>query len=94
MTEGDHKAVICEEFTRQADAYARATAVTDCSDELVTDVDWWLESAQTGPGDAAEARRRLDEDLQHDLSGACPCLSAGRMVFHHRTLAVIGRKLR
>jgi ubiquinone/menaquinone biosynthesis C-methylase UbiE len=64
------------------------------SDELVTDVDWWLESAQTGPGDAAEARRRLDEDLQHDLSGACPFLSAGRLVFHHRTLAVIGRKLR
>ncbi|HKD76746.1 MAG TPA: methyltransferase domain-containing protein, partial [Ktedonobacterales bacterium] len=63
-------------------------------DELTTDMEAWLESAQTGPEDAAEARRRLDDDLRHDLSGSWPFVRDGRLMFHHRTLALIGRKLK
>jgi protein-L-isoaspartate O-methyltransferase len=52
----DHNAIVREEFTRQADAYARAAVITD-EDRLVrlvtairpTDTDRALEIA-TGPG--------------------------------------------
>jgi hypothetical protein len=63
------------------------------SDELIVEVEAWLQSTQTNANDAAEVRRRLEEDMRNDLSGACPFLRDGRMVFHQRTLTLIGRRL-
>jgi ubiquinone/menaquinone biosynthesis C-methylase UbiE len=63
------------------------------SDELIVEMESWLQSAQTGPNDAAEARRRLEDDMHRDLSGARPFLSEGKIMFHERTVALIGRKL-
>ncbi len=64
------------------------------SDDLIVEMESWLQSAQTGANDATEARRRLEEDMHNDLSGAQPFLNDGKIMFHERTLALIGRKLR
>jgi ubiquinone/menaquinone biosynthesis C-methylase UbiE len=63
------------------------------SDELIVEMESWLQSAQTSANDAAEARRRLEEDIRNDLSGARPFLNDGKIMFHERTLALVGRKL-
>lgn len=63
------------------------------SDELVVEMETWLESAQTSAEDAAEIRRLLEDDRCRDLSGARPFLRDGKIMFHQRTLAFIGRKL-
>jgi ubiquinone/menaquinone biosynthesis C-methylase UbiE len=64
------------------------------SDELVVEMETWLQSAQTSADDAAEVRRLLEDDMGRDLSGAQPFLRDGKLMFHQRTLALIGRKLR
>ncbi len=64
------------------------------SDELVADMEEWLLSAQTGSADATEVRRLLNDDMLDNLSGASPFLRGGRVMFHQRTLALIGQKLR
>jgi ubiquinone/menaquinone biosynthesis C-methylase UbiE len=63
------------------------------SDELTVEMDAWLQSTQAGANDAAEVRRRLEDDIGNDLSGAQPFLNDGKIMFHERTLALIGRKL-
>jgi SAM-dependent methyltransferase len=62
------------------------------SDEIVSEMESWMQAAQTGPEDGAEIRRLLEEDRRNDLSGAHPFVRAGQMMFHQRTLALIGRK--
>jgi SAM-dependent methyltransferase len=63
------------------------------SDDLVVDIESWLQSAQTDPNDGAEVRRLLENDIHKDLSGTRPFLRDGKIIFHQRTLALIGRKL-
>jgi ubiquinone/menaquinone biosynthesis C-methylase UbiE len=63
------------------------------SDELVVEMQSWLASAQTGANDAAEVHRRLEEDMSRDLSGTRPFLSDGKMMFHQRTVALVGRRI-
>ena len=63
------------------------------SDELVVEMETWLQSTQASADDAAEVRRLLEDDLRRDLSGARPLLREGKIMFHQRTLALIGRKL-
>jgi SAM-dependent methyltransferase len=63
------------------------------SDELIVDMDSWLQSAQTKAEDADEVRRRLKEDMRVDLSGTQPFLQDGKIMFRQRTLAIVGRKL-
>jgi ubiquinone/menaquinone biosynthesis C-methylase UbiE len=63
------------------------------SDELIVEMESWLQSAQTGADKAAEVRRRLEEDMRNDLSGTRPFLHDGRIMFHQRTVALIGRKI-
>ncbi|HKV53344.1 MAG TPA: methyltransferase domain-containing protein [Candidatus Binataceae bacterium] len=62
------------------------------SDELVVDVESWLQTAQDS-ADAAEVRRLLDDDMRTDLSGTRPFMREGKMLFHQRTIALVGRKL-
>jgi hypothetical protein len=57
------------------------------------DIESWLQSAQTDPNDGAEVRRLLENDIHKDLSGTRPFLRDGKIIFHQRTLALIGRKL-
>lgn len=63
------------------------------SDELVVEMETWLQSAQTSAKDAAEVRRLLEDDMRRNLSGARPLLRDGNIIFHQGTLALIGRKL-
>jgi ubiquinone/menaquinone biosynthesis C-methylase UbiE len=63
------------------------------SDDLVTEMEAWLQSAQTAADDAAEVRRLLEQDVGQDLSGASPFQCDGTIMFHQRTMALIGRKL-
>lgn len=63
------------------------------SDELIVEAETWLQSAHTSADDAVEVRRLLEDDIRRDLSGARPFLRDGRIMFHQRTLALIGRKL-
>ena len=63
------------------------------SDDLVVDMESWLQSAQTDRNDAAEVRRLLEDDMRKDLSRTRPFLRHGKIIFHQRTLALIGRKL-
>jgi ubiquinone/menaquinone biosynthesis C-methylase UbiE len=63
------------------------------SDDLTVDTESWLQSTQTSANDATEVRRRLEDDMRHDLSGARPFLRDGKLLFHQRTLALVGRKL-
>jgi ubiquinone/menaquinone biosynthesis C-methylase UbiE len=63
------------------------------SDELIVEMESWLQTAQTAANDAAEVRRRLEDDMRRDLSGARPFLRDGKVMFHQRTLAIVGRKL-
>ena len=75
--------------------YARAGVELQrlSSDELIVEMESWLKSAQTSANDAAEVRRRIEEDMRSDLSGARPFLRDGLIVFNQRTLTLIGRKL-
>jgi ubiquinone/menaquinone biosynthesis C-methylase UbiE len=63
------------------------------SDEVVVEMEAWLQSAQTSADDAAEVQRLLEDDMRRDLSGARPFLRDGKIMFHQRTIALIGRKL-
>lgn len=63
------------------------------SDELTAEAESWMATAQTGASDAAEVRRLLEDDLRDDLSGIQPFRRDGKLHFHHRTVALIGRKL-
>jgi ubiquinone/menaquinone biosynthesis C-methylase UbiE len=64
------------------------------SDEILAEMESWLQSAQTHPDDAAEVRRLIEEDLRNNLSGASPFWRDGKIMFHQRTVALVGRKLR
>jgi ubiquinone/menaquinone biosynthesis C-methylase UbiE len=63
------------------------------SDELIPDVEQWMAGAQTVADDAAQVRRLLEDDMRDDLSGIRPFVRDGRLHFHQRTVALIGRKL-
>ena len=63
------------------------------SDEVVVEMEAWLQSAQRSADDAAEVRRLPEDDRRRDLSGARPFLRDGKIMFHQRTIALIGRKL-
>lgn len=63
------------------------------TDELVVEMESWLQGAQTNAEDSAEVRRLLEDDMRRDLSGAQPFLRDGKIMFHQRTLALIGRQL-
>ncbi len=53
----------------------------------------WLANAQTPEEQAAEVRRLLERDAEHDLSGLRPVQSDGQLTFTHRMAVVVGRKL-
>lgn len=63
-------------------------------DLTIQDAERWLERAYTPPDRAAEVRALLERDLLDDLSGTRPFWQDGRLVFHHRTATIIGRRLR
>jgi ubiquinone/menaquinone biosynthesis C-methylase UbiE len=74
-------------------ARARVEIVRLYSDELTPDVEQWMAGAQTGADDAAAVRHLLEADRRDDLSGIQPFVHEGRLRFHQRTVALIGRKL-
>jgi 2-polyprenyl-3-methyl-5-hydroxy-6-metoxy-1,4-benzoquinol methylase len=64
------------------------------ADDLIPEVERWLATTKTPPERAAEVRRLLEEDRQHDLSGTQPFQDAtGRLFFHARTAILAGRKV-
>ncbi|MGI8553291.1 MAG: class I SAM-dependent methyltransferase [Dehalococcoidia bacterium] len=63
------------------------------TDELVPELENWLQRAQTPPDRAAEARRLIERDEAEDLSGTRPFRQEGKRYFHQRTAIVVGRKL-
>lgn len=63
------------------------------ADKLITDVEKWLDGAQTQLEVANDVRRLIEEDRIKDLSGLTPFLHEGRMFFIQRTAAIVGRKL-
>jgi len=63
------------------------------SDELASDLESWLQTAQTGSGEVAEVHQLLRDDMEKDLSGMRPFFHEGRLHFFQRTIAIIGRKL-
>ncbi len=79
-------------------SYTRALAPTELqrmfSDELIVELESWLDVAKTDDRDAAEVRRLLEEDWTNDLSGAQPFRRDGTIRFQQRTLALTGRKNR
>jgi ubiquinone/menaquinone biosynthesis C-methylase UbiE len=64
------------------------------ADDLTPEVERWMATTKTTPERAAEIRKLLDDDRQHDLSGTKPFQDAtGRLYFHARTVIVTGRKV-
>lgn len=74
-----------------------ATLETDLvttADDLTPDVGRWLATTKTPPERAAEIRRLLEEDRDHDLSGTRPFQDAtGKLFFHARAVTLRGRKI-
>jgi hypothetical protein len=103
------QASYCNHFERLRDhSHTRALAPTELitmaagadielqrlySDELVVEMETWLQSTQASADYAAEVRRLLEDDMRRDLSGARPFLRDSKIMFHQRTLALIGRML-
>jgi hypothetical protein len=103
------RASYCNHFERLRDhSHTRALAPTELitmaagadielqrlySDELVVEMETWLQSTQASADYAAEVRRLLEDDMRRDLSGARPFLRDSKIMFHQRTLALIGRML-
>jgi hypothetical protein len=103
------RASYCNHFERLRDhSHTRALAPTELitmaagadielqrlySDELVVEMETWLQSTQASADYAAEVRRLLEDDMRQDLSGARPFLRDSKIMFHQRTLALIGRML-
>ena len=63
------------------------------SDQIIAEMESWLQTARTGPEDAAEIRRLLERDMREDLSGARPFVRDRQIMFHQRTMAFIGRRV-
>jgi ubiquinone/menaquinone biosynthesis C-methylase UbiE len=64
------------------------------ADDLRPEVERWLATTKTPSHQAAEARRLLEEDLVHDLSGTRPFRDeTGTLYFHARTAILAGRKV-
>lgn len=63
------------------------------ADDLCPEVERWMATTKVPEERAAEIRRLLEDDLQHDLSGTRPFRNAaGQMFFHARTVILSGRK--
>ena len=64
------------------------------ADDLTLEVDRWLATTKTPPNRAAEIRRLLEEDRDHDLSGTRPFQDAtGKHFFHARTAILVGHRV-
>ncbi len=64
------------------------------TDQLTPVVERWFSTAQTPPDRAAEARRLIEEDELHNLSGTQPFRNAANeLCFVQRTAIVVGRTL-
>jgi 2-polyprenyl-3-methyl-5-hydroxy-6-metoxy-1,4-benzoquinol methylase len=69
------------------------TEMVSTADDLCPEVERWMATTKVPVERAAEIRRLLEDDLQHDLSGTRPFRdAAGQMFFHARTVIVRGRK--
>jgi ubiquinone/menaquinone biosynthesis C-methylase UbiE len=69
------------------------TEMVSTADDLCPEVERWMATTKVPAERAAEIRKLLEDDLQHDLSGTRPFRdSAGQMFFHARTVIVGGRK--
>ena len=63
------------------------------TDQLLPSLEQWLLNAHT-PGDRAEEVRSLiQQDELNDLSGTHPFRQDGKIYFHQRTAAFVGRKI-
>ena len=63
------------------------------ADDLCPEVERWMATTKVPAERAAEIRRLLEDDLQHDLSGTRPFRNgAGQVFFHARTAILSGRK--
>ncbi len=68
------------------------TVLVTTADDLCPEVERWLATTKVPPEKAAEARRLLEDDLLHDLSGTRPFRNAeGQLFFHARTAILAGR---
>jgi 2-polyprenyl-3-methyl-5-hydroxy-6-metoxy-1,4-benzoquinol methylase len=69
------------------------TETVSTADDLCPEVERWMATTKVPAERAAEIRRLLEDDLQHDLSGTRPFRNAaGQMSFHARTVILSGRK--
>jgi 2-polyprenyl-3-methyl-5-hydroxy-6-metoxy-1,4-benzoquinol methylase len=69
------------------------TETVSTADDLCPEVERWMATTKVPAERAAEIRRLLKDDLQHDLSGTRPFRNAaGQMFFHARTVILSGRK--
>jgi len=69
------------------------TETVNTADDLCPEVERWMATTKVSEERAAEIRRLLEDDLQHDLSGTRPFRNAaGQMFFHARTVILSGRK--
>ena len=64
------------------------------SGEAAQAVELWLANSQTPAERASEVRALLERDAREDLSGMRPCRKDGRWFFRHRTLAVLGSRMK
>jgi ubiquinone/menaquinone biosynthesis C-methylase UbiE len=63
------------------------------ADDLRPEVERWLATTKVLEDKASEARRLLEDDLRHDLSGTRPFRDeSGALFFHARTAILAGRK--
>jgi len=70
------------------------TETVSTADHLCPEVERWMATTKVPEERAAEIRRLLEDDLQHDLSGTRPFRdTAGQMFFHARTVIHSGRKV-
>lgn len=70
------------------------TVLVSTADDLCPEVERWLATTKVPPEKAAEARRLLEDDLLHNLSGTQPFRNAeGQLFFHARTAILAGRKV-
>jgi SAM-dependent methyltransferase len=65
------------------------------SDDLTPEVERWLATTKTSPQRAAQIRKLLEDDRDHDLSGTRPFQDAtGKLFFHARAAILSGRRVR
>lgn len=75
------------------DAGLETDSVTT-ADDLTPEVERWLATTKTPPSRAAQIRKLLEDDRDHDLSGARPFQDAtGKLFFHARTALLVGHRV-